>query len=68
MGDGPDARHPLRRNGCPQSDDFSRGCRWGVEVRQLGNFLNRADHVGRLVERLSKTGVQRLRFCYEAAP
>ena len=40
----------------------------GGEVRQLGNFLNRADHVGKLVERLSKTGVQRLRFCYEAGP
>ena len=36
------------------------------EVRQLGNFLNRADQVGKLVERLSKTGGQRLRFCYEA--
>lgn len=40
----------------------------GGEVRQLGDFLNRADHVGKLVERLSKTGVQRLRFCYEAGP
>ena len=40
----------------------------GGEVRHLGNFLNRADHVGKLVERLSKTGVQRLRFCYEAGP
>jgi transposase len=40
----------------------------GGEVRQLGNFLNRADHVGKLVERLSKTGGQRLRFCYEAGP
>ena len=26
MGDGPDARYHLRGNGCPQSDDFSRGC------------------------------------------
>jgi hypothetical protein len=26
-------------------------------VRQLGNFLNRADPVGKLVERLSKTSV-----------
>ena len=34
----------------------------GGEVRYLGNFLNRADHVGQLVERLSKTGGQRLRF------
>ena len=40
----------------------------GGEVRQLGNFLNRADPVGKLVERLSKTGGQRLRFCYEAGP
>jgi transposase len=40
----------------------------GGEVRQLGNFLNRADHVGKLVERLSKRGGQRLRFCYEAGP
>ena len=40
----------------------------GGEVRHLGNFLNRADHVGKLVERLSKTGGQRLRFCYEAGP
>jgi transposase len=37
----------------------------GGEVRRLGDFLNRADHVGKLVKRLSKTG-QRLRFCYEA--
>jgi transposase len=42
------------------------GARWGV--RQLGNFLNCADHVGKLVERLSKAGGQRLRFCYEAGP
>jgi transposase len=40
----------------------------GGEVRQLGNFLNGADHVGKLVERLSKIGGQRLRFCYEAGP
>src|SRR6201987_1692592 len=40
----------------------------GGEVRQLGNFLNRADHVGKLVERLSKTGGQRLRFWYEDGP
>jgi transposase len=40
----------------------------GGEVRHLGNFLNRADHVGKLVERLSKTGLQLLRFCYEAGP
>jgi transposase len=41
----------------------------GGEVRQLGNFLNRTDHVGKLIERLSKTGGKRLRFCcYEAGP
>ena len=40
----------------------------GGEVRHLGNFLNRPDHVGKLVERLSKTGGQGLRFCYEAGP
>jgi transposase len=43
-----------------------RGARW--EVRQLGNFLNRADHVDKLVQRLSKTDGLRLRFCYEAGP
>ena len=40
----------------------------GGEVRHLGDFLNRADHVGKLVERLSKTSGPRLRFCYEAGP
>ena len=30
MGDGPDARYHLRGNGCPQSDDFDRSCRWGA--------------------------------------
>ena len=40
----------------------------GGEVCHLGNFPNRADHVGKLVERLSKTDGQRLRFCYEAGP
>jgi transposase len=38
----------------------------GGEVRQLGNFLNRADQVDKLVQRLSKTDGERLRFCYEA--
>jgi len=33
-----------------------------------GNFLNRADHVRKLVERLSRNGSQPLRFCYEAGP
>ena len=36
MGDGPDARYHLRGNGCPQSDDFSRGCWWGAHVLLLG--------------------------------
>ena len=40
----------------------------GGEVRQLGNFLNRPDHVDKLVQRLSKTDGRRLRFCYEAGP
>lgn len=39
----------------------------GGEVRHLGNIPNRADHVGKLVERLGKN-VQKLRFCYEAGP
>jgi transposase len=34
----------------------------------LAIFLNRADHVDKLVHRLSKTDGQRLRFCYEAGP
>jgi hypothetical protein len=33
MGDGPDARYHLRGNGCPQSDDFNRSCRWGARWR-----------------------------------
>jgi transposase len=70
MGDGPYARYHLRGNGCPQSDDFSCGCRWGARWGGAPSrqFLNRADHVGKLVERLSKTDGQRLRFCYEAGP
>ena len=40
----------------------------GGEIRHLGNFLNRVDHVNKLVERLSKTGGQRVRFCCEAGP
>ncbi len=40
----------------------------GGGVRHLGNFLNRADRAGKLIERLSTTGSQRLRFCYEAGP
>ena len=40
----------------------------GGEVRHFGNFPNRADHVSKLVERLSKTDGERLRFCYEAGP
>ena len=39
----------------------------GGEVRQLGNFLNRPDHIKKLVERLAK-GNRTLSFCYEAGP
>jgi transposase len=39
----------------------------GGEVRQLGNFPNRVDHIRKLVERLAKGGY-RLAFCYEAGP
>ena len=39
----------------------------GGEVRHLGNFLNRADHVSKLIERLSKTGGLRLRFATKPA-
>jgi len=37
----------------------------GGEVRQLGNFLNRPDHIKKLVERLAK-GNRTLSYCYEA--
>jgi hypothetical protein len=56
--DGPDARYHLRGNGCHKatiSIAIAGGARGG-EVRQLGNFLNRADHVGQFSNRLSKTG------------
>jgi hypothetical protein len=36
------------------------------EGRHLGNFLNRVGHVIKVIERQSKMGGQRLRFCYEA--
>jgi len=39
----------------------------GGEVRQLGAISNRADHIAKLVEKLSKSG-RRLNFCYEAGP
>jgi transposase len=39
----------------------------GGEVRQLGNFLYRPDHIKKLVERLAK-GNRTLSFCYEAGP
>jgi hypothetical protein len=39
----------------------------GGEVRELGNFLNRPDHIRKLVERLAKGG-RSLSFCYEAGP
>ena len=41
--------------------------RRGGEVLQLGNFLNRPDHIKKLVERLAR-GNRRLSFCYEAGP
>jgi hypothetical protein len=37
----------------------------GGEVRELGKFLNRPDHIEKLVERLAKGG-RFLSFCYEA--
>ena len=37
------------------------------EVRELGNFLNRPDHIRKLVERLAKGG-RPLSFCYEVGP
>jgi transposase len=39
----------------------------GGELRELGNFLNRPDHIAKLVERLAKDG-RSLSFCYEAGP
>jgi len=44
----------------------AEGARDG-EVRELGNFLNRPDHIAKLVERLAKGG-RSLSFCYEAGP
>ena len=41
--------------------------RRGGEVLQLGNFLNRPDHIKKLVERLAR-GNRTLSFCYEAGP
>ena len=41
--------------------------RRGGEVRHVGVFANRADHIAKLVERLGKDGRQ-LSFCYEAGP
>src|SRR5271165_3148373 len=41
--------------------------RRGGEVLQLGNFLNRPDHIEKLVERLAR-GSRTLSFCYEAGP
>ena len=41
--------------------------RRGGEVLQLGNFLNRPDHIKKLVERLAR-GNRILSFCYEAGP
>jgi len=39
----------------------------GGEVRELGNFLSRPDHIRELVERQAKGG-RSLAFCYEAGP
>ncbi|WP_425332561.1 hypothetical protein [Candidatus Rhodoblastus alkanivorans] len=39
----------------------------GGEVRELGYFLNRPDHIAKLVERLAKGG-RSSSFCYEAGP
>src|SRR6516165_5883077 len=41
--------------------------RRGGEVLQLGNFLNRPDHIKKLVDRLAR-GNRTLSFCYEAGP
>ena len=41
--------------------------RCGGEVLQLGNFLNRPDHIEKLAARLAK-GNRTLSFCYEAGP
>ncbi len=41
--------------------------RRGGEVRHLGVFPNRPDHIAKLVERLGK-GRRKLSFCYEAGP
>jgi transposase len=41
--------------------------RRGGEVLLLGNFLNRPDHIEKLVARLAK-GNRTLSFCYEAGP
>jgi transposase len=39
----------------------------GGEVRALGVFPNRADHVAKLAKKLSRGG-RRVNFCYEAGP
>ena len=57
MGDGPDARYHVHK--ATISVAVADGARGG-EVRHFGNFPNRADHVSKLVERLSKTDGQRL--------
>jgi transposase len=41
--------------------------RRGGEVRHVGVFPSRPDHIAKLVERLGKSG-QQLSFCYEAGP
>jgi transposase len=39
----------------------------GGDVRHLGTFANRADHIGKMAARLAAKG-RRLNFCYEAGP
>jgi transposase len=41
--------------------------RRGGEVRHVGVFLNRPEHIAKLIDRLGKGG-RRLSFCYEAGP
>jgi len=68
-GDEPDERYHFCGSGCPQGDDRGGGRRGrrGGEVLQLGNFLNRPDHIEKLVARLAR-GSRTLSFCYEAGP
>jgi hypothetical protein len=60
MGDGPDAFYQLRWVGCAQDDDCRCSGRWSLsgEVRQLGAFVNRADVLRKMDERLERRGGQ----------